>query len=354
MKLSDWAKQNGLTYKTAYRMFKTGQLPRRSQQLPTGTILVFPDDADPGLKRSQMNRRIEVLYIRYRGDLDRIQQETGYPADYLQTWEEDFKKKLQQDSRFWVANGIATTIQMEWERTLQGRDEVRELLRGDLARLVSDCCGALAQERQLVEKLQGEAGRPKAGKKPGKKSPRKEDVSEELPDVEEMPYRCSKCLKPCFVHQELNFRAVDRYNETISDHAKDLSAFLNFCASHGMLPEEFNAGEAPHRVDLVNTVCEIVPGTPGNPVLGLTREECTRLFSMCNEKELDAIQTVAMAKGAAVLFVQAYWDYVLQKAKEGNQEARDFLSELVTRMGELLSTFQQLPASQKHNDASPQ
>ena len=43
MKLSEWAKQNGLCYRTAHRMFQTGTLPCKSQQLATGTILVTPD-----------------------------------------------------------------------------------------------------------------------------------------------------------------------------------------------------------------------------------------------------------------------------------------------------------------------
>lgn len=44
MKLSHWAKEKGITYKTAYRMFKDGNLPVKSEQLPTGTILVFPEE----------------------------------------------------------------------------------------------------------------------------------------------------------------------------------------------------------------------------------------------------------------------------------------------------------------------
>jgi len=45
MKLSAWAKKNGLTYKAAWRLFKTGQLPVPAIQLKTGTILVseLPD-----------------------------------------------------------------------------------------------------------------------------------------------------------------------------------------------------------------------------------------------------------------------------------------------------------------------
>ncbi len=40
MKLSAWAKKNGLSYKAAWRLFKTGQLPLPTTQLATGTILV--------------------------------------------------------------------------------------------------------------------------------------------------------------------------------------------------------------------------------------------------------------------------------------------------------------------------
>ena len=43
MKLSVWAKQQGVTYKTAYRMFQAGQLPVRSEQFATGTIIVHPE-----------------------------------------------------------------------------------------------------------------------------------------------------------------------------------------------------------------------------------------------------------------------------------------------------------------------
>jgi len=40
MKLADWARKNGIDYKTAYRLFRSGKFPRPVEQLPTGTILV--------------------------------------------------------------------------------------------------------------------------------------------------------------------------------------------------------------------------------------------------------------------------------------------------------------------------
>jgi putative resolvase len=40
MKLSVWAKQQGLTYKTAWRMWKAGRLPVPATQLATGTVIL--------------------------------------------------------------------------------------------------------------------------------------------------------------------------------------------------------------------------------------------------------------------------------------------------------------------------
>jgi len=40
MKLSMWAKKNGVSYQTAYSWFKNGKLPVHSFQTETGTILI--------------------------------------------------------------------------------------------------------------------------------------------------------------------------------------------------------------------------------------------------------------------------------------------------------------------------
>lgn len=40
MKLSQWAKQNGVCYQTAWRLWKEGKFPLPVQQLATGTLLV--------------------------------------------------------------------------------------------------------------------------------------------------------------------------------------------------------------------------------------------------------------------------------------------------------------------------
>lgn len=45
MKLSEWAKEQGITYKTAWNWYRNGKLPIRAEQMPTGTIIVYPEAA---------------------------------------------------------------------------------------------------------------------------------------------------------------------------------------------------------------------------------------------------------------------------------------------------------------------
>lgn len=49
MKLSEWAKLQGISYKTAWRWFKEGKLPVPVEQTATGTILVKLPDSNEGL-----------------------------------------------------------------------------------------------------------------------------------------------------------------------------------------------------------------------------------------------------------------------------------------------------------------
>lgn len=67
MKLSTWAKEQGISYKTAWRWFKQGILPVHAEQAPNGTILVQE-------KKSESNQ--VAIYARVsshdqKQDLDR-------------------------------------------------------------------------------------------------------------------------------------------------------------------------------------------------------------------------------------------------------------------------------------------
>lgn len=49
MKLSVWAKEQGVSYRTALNWFHAGTLPLPARQLPTGTILVDPPVRETGV-----------------------------------------------------------------------------------------------------------------------------------------------------------------------------------------------------------------------------------------------------------------------------------------------------------------
>ena len=40
MKLSVWAKKQGISYRTAWQYFKDGKLPVKATQLPSGTVII--------------------------------------------------------------------------------------------------------------------------------------------------------------------------------------------------------------------------------------------------------------------------------------------------------------------------
>lgn len=68
MKLSVWAKAQGISYKTAWRMWKAGTLPVPVEQLATGTVIVHAEAAPSGEGVALYAR---VSSADQRGDLDR-------------------------------------------------------------------------------------------------------------------------------------------------------------------------------------------------------------------------------------------------------------------------------------------
>lgn len=67
MKLSAWAKQQGISYKTAWRMWKEGRLPIPAEQLPTGTVVLHP----PEMKYQGVALYARVSSVDQKDDLDR-------------------------------------------------------------------------------------------------------------------------------------------------------------------------------------------------------------------------------------------------------------------------------------------
>jgi predicted site-specific integrase-resolvase len=71
MKLSTWAKKQGISYKTAWRLWKTGKLPLPAEQLATGTIIVKEPEASYEVGPSSVVLYARVSSSDQKQDLDR-------------------------------------------------------------------------------------------------------------------------------------------------------------------------------------------------------------------------------------------------------------------------------------------
>uniref|UniRef100_A0A6M3JNL5 Uncharacterized protein n=1 Tax=viral metagenome TaxID=1070528 RepID=A0A6M3JNL5_9ZZZZ len=58
MKLSHWAKKQGITYRTAWEHFRTGKIPH-AYKLATGAIIV-PDDQDAEWIKTQQKELVRA------------------------------------------------------------------------------------------------------------------------------------------------------------------------------------------------------------------------------------------------------------------------------------------------------
>lgn len=62
MKLSDWARKNGIVYGTALKWFHDGKLPVEAIQLETGTILI-KDEEDYQEELMEIVKRMELRLV---------------------------------------------------------------------------------------------------------------------------------------------------------------------------------------------------------------------------------------------------------------------------------------------------
>ena len=79
MKLKEWAHQQGISYKTAWRWFRAGTLPVKADQHPGGTIIVHEDS---GEKTGYVALYARVSGSDQKGDLERqMGRLTAYATD---------------------------------------------------------------------------------------------------------------------------------------------------------------------------------------------------------------------------------------------------------------------------------
>ena len=71
MKLSVWAKEQGISYKTAWRWWKAGTMPVPVEQLASGTIIVHPAKSVANNSFGNVALYARVSSADQKADLDR-------------------------------------------------------------------------------------------------------------------------------------------------------------------------------------------------------------------------------------------------------------------------------------------
>jgi Predicted site-specific integrase-resolvase len=74
VKLSEWAREQGISYRTALNWFHAGTLPAPARQLPTGTILVEPP-------KSEVDRAVAYCRVSSADQRDDLERQAGRVAE---------------------------------------------------------------------------------------------------------------------------------------------------------------------------------------------------------------------------------------------------------------------------------
>jgi putative resolvase len=74
VKLSEWARRQGVSYRTALSWFHAGELPAPARQLPSGTILIDPPVASAG-------RTVAYCRVSAAEQRDDLQRQAGRVAE---------------------------------------------------------------------------------------------------------------------------------------------------------------------------------------------------------------------------------------------------------------------------------
>ncbi len=95
MKLSAYAKQQGISYQTAWRMWQRGELP--AHQLPSGTVIVDVPPAPQAVRPQKVAVYARVSSAENRKNLDSQAERvarSGATAAFDATWPPDWPAEL--------------------------------------------------------------------------------------------------------------------------------------------------------------------------------------------------------------------------------------------------------------------
>lgn len=120
MKLQQWAKNQGITYKTAWKWVKNDTMPCPFEQLPTGTIIVHPN--------LSVNTKSKTVCI--------------YGRVSSSKQKDDLKRQIQRCEDFALANGLQ--IDKTYKEIASGMNDKRP----ELIKLLENCPDVIVVEHK--------------------------------------------------------------------------------------------------------------------------------------------------------------------------------------------------------------
>jgi hypothetical protein len=94
------------------------------------------------LERLNAEHRIRFSFMRHRGDISLVAEETGYPIDYIEKAAKKLKNQLKRDSSLWLASCMVSELFQGRQQRISYLEEALKEIRKGIDIDVSSCCSA--------------------------------------------------------------------------------------------------------------------------------------------------------------------------------------------------------------------
>ncbi len=225
------------------------------------------------IERERVHGRINTSFYMNRGDLEKVEQETGYDLVLIKKVTDKYRKRMKYDVSYHLANMMYDNIRIGSQQRTYVFTECLNQLRGATQIEVSACCG----RAMVTTEVETEAG-------------------------SEPVVLCSKCQKPVLgtkIIQQLQiYGLIKEYTEELR---KEENHLLNFAKGMGITAD--NSPKAPmiqqnfvtmplpdphiKKVDATEEG-EIIPETETKEIEELTPLERRKLCVSLEKKIIDA------------------------------------------------------------------
>jgi len=95
------------------------------------------------IEKFKIDEKIRLSYIKHRGDVIKVSEETGYELTYVKKVTTKMRKRQDKEVGYYIANSLMSYILMGHEQRIRHLLDSLELMEGRYQELRSVCCKAL-------------------------------------------------------------------------------------------------------------------------------------------------------------------------------------------------------------------